>query len=174
MHEIERRAKVIKLVIFDVDGVLTDGSLILGNDGQEYKMFNTQDGHGMKLLRQSGVEIGVITARRSELVRRRMESLGVRHLFQGQSDKRVAYAELKQALDLQDDEIAYVGDDWLDLCIMRQVGLAIAVQNAHPTVKEVAHWTTEKRGGQCAVREVCDRIIQAQGKWDELLQCHLQ
>ena len=163
MQDIQARAAQIRLVIFDVDGVLTDGSLFLGDDGQEYKAFNSRDGHGMKMLQGTGVQIGIITGRTSEVVRLRMESLGVRHVYQGKLDKLPAYHDLRDQLQLDDAQIAYAGDDVVDLPIMRQVGLAIAVQDAHPLVKQHAHWQTERAGGRGAGRDVCELIMDAQG-----------
>ena len=130
MRDILDQAARIKLVIFDVDGVLTDGSLYLGDDGQEYKAFHSRDGHGMKMLQAAGVEIGIITGRTSEVVRLRMASLGIEQVYQGQLDKRVAYERMKADLGLSDGEIAYVGDDVVDLPVMSRAGLAIAVQDA--------------------------------------------
>ncbi|MCU7854805.1 MAG: HAD-IIIA family hydrolase, partial [Candidatus Thiodiazotropha sp. (ex Lucinoma borealis)] len=134
MQDIHTKASGVKLVIFDVDGVLTDGSLYLGDDGQEYKAFNSRDGHGMKMLQKSGVVIGIITGRTSEVVRIRMEGLGIEHVYQGKHDKLPAYQELRGKLGLTDGQVAYVGDDVVDLPIMRRVGLAIAVNDAHPFV----------------------------------------
>ncbi|WP_293653123.1 KdsC family phosphatase, partial [Thiolapillus sp.] len=138
MQDILEKAAQIKLVIFDVDGVLTDGSLYLGDDGQEYKAFNSLDGHGMVMLQQTGVQIGIITGRTSKVVEIRMNSLGIQHLYQGQRDKRPAYSELKDHLALNDSQIAYVGDDVVDLPVMSRVGLAIAVQDAHAFAKQHA------------------------------------
>jgi 3-deoxy-D-manno-octulosonate 8-phosphate phosphatase (KDO 8-P phosphatase) len=173
MQEILNRANPIRAVIFDVDGVLTDGSLFLGDDGQEYKAFNSRDGHGMVMLRDSGVLLGVITGRRSEVVRIRMESLGINHVYQGRRDKLPAYSELKQALGLDDSQLAYVGDDVVDLPILRRVGLAIAVADAHPLVIEHAHWCTQAPGGRGAAREVCELVLRAQGKLDAALARYL-
>ncbi len=163
MQQILERAKPIKLVIFDVDGVLTDGTLFLGDDGQEYKAFNSKDGFGMKLLLKSGVDIGIITARTSDVVKIRMESLGIKHVFQGQQHKDTAYTSLRDELCLSNEQIAYVGDDVVDLPVMHQVGLAITVQDAHHLVKQQAHWQTRQPGGHGAAREVCELIMQAQG-----------
>ncbi|MCU0970328.1 MAG: 3-deoxy-manno-octulosonate-8-phosphatase KdsC [Gammaproteobacteria bacterium] len=163
MRDILEKASRIRLVIFDVDGVLTDGSLYLGDDGQEYKAFHSRDGHGMVTLQGTGVTIGIITGRTSEVVRLRMASLGIRHVYQGQRDKRAAYEQLKQDLGLTDDEIAFVGDDIVDLPVMRHVGLAIAVQDAHPVVKQHAHWQTTAPGGRGAARDVCELLMEAQG-----------
>ncbi len=169
MEQITQQAKQIRLVIFDVDGVLTDGSLIMGDDGQEYKAFNAKDGHGMKMLQASGVEIGIISARNSRVVSLRMENLGIKHVYQGQRDKLKAFADLLKKLKLEPGQIAYVGDDLLDLCIMRKVGLAIAVQDASPEVVAEADWQTTSNGGKGAAREICEMIMQAQGTFDDIL-----
>jgi len=161
MQDIQQKAQQIRLVIFDVDGVLTDGSLFLGDDGQEYKAFNSKDGHGMKMLQASGVAIAIITGRTSEVVRIRMHSLGIAHVFQGIEDKAGAYEELKQKLDLIDAQIAYVGDDIVDLPVMTRVGLSICVADGHALVRQHAHWTTHQAGGRGAAREVCELLMDA-------------
>lgn len=163
MRSIRERAARIRLVIFDVDGVLTDGSLYLGDDGQEYKAFHSRDGHGMVLLQESGVRLAVITGRTSNVVRLRMASLGIEDVFQGYRDKLLAYEELKRRHGLADEEIAYVGDDLVDLPVMARVGLAIAVADADPRVRALAHWCTAAPGGRGAAREVCELILDAQG-----------
>jgi len=163
MQDILEKARQIKLVIFDVDGVLTDGSLFLGDDGQEYKAFHAKDGLGMKLLQASGVEIGIITARSSKVVEHRMHSLDIKHVYQGQLDKRKAFDALLAKLDLRHEQVAYVGDDVIDLPVMRHAGLAIAVQDAHPLAKQHAHWQTPHNGGRGAARDVCELIMEAQG-----------
>ena len=173
MKDILDKAKKIRLVIFDVDGVLTDGSLFLGDDGQEYKAFNSQDGHGMKMLQGTGVEIGIITGRTSQVVSKRMDSLGIRHVFQGKLEKLPAYEMLRNDLGLADDQIAYVGDDVVDLPIMRKVGLAVAVQDAHRMVRQHAHWQTPSNGGRGAARDVCELIMEAQGNLEPALQGYL-
>lgn len=173
MQDIQERAKRVKLVIFDVDGVLTDGALFLGDDGQEYKAFNSKDGHGMVMLQQHGVKIGIITGRTSEVVRKRMASLGIEHVFQGKREKLPAYEELRDALDLKDEEIAYVGDDVVDLPVMTRVGLAIAVQDAHAFTQKHAHWITPSGGGRGAAREVCELIMDAQGNLQQALEHYL-
>ncbi len=169
MQDIREHAARIRLVIFDVDGVLTDGSLFLGDDGQEYKAFNSRDGHGMVMLQESGVRLAVITGRTSEVVRIRMESLGIADVFQGYRDKLPAYEELKRSRSIEDEAIAYVGDDVVDLPIMRRVGLAIAVGDAHPMVQQHAHWHTRARGGRGAAREVCELILDAQGNLQRIM-----
>ena len=173
MQDILTKAARIRLVIFDVDGVLTDGSLFLGDDGQEYKAFNSRDGHGMKMLQSNGVTIAIITGRSSQVVSHRMASLGIEHVYQGARDKAPAYAELRDKLGLDDSQVAYVGDDVVDLPVMRQVGLAIAVQDAHELVKKHAHWQTPSHGGRGAARDVCELLLEAQGKLDDELRKYL-
>ena len=174
MKDILQKAAQIRLVVFDVDGVLTDGSLFIGDDGQEYKAFHSRDGLGMKLLKRSGVEIGIITARTSHVVRHRMESLGIRHVYQGRMEKFPALQEIIADLDLQLEQVAYVGDDLIDLPVMRQVGLAIAVQDAHPLARQHAHWQTPHPGGRGAARDVCELIMEAQGTLDAQFGVYLE
>lgn len=173
MQDILARAARIKLVIFDVDGVLTDGSLFLGDQGEEYKAFNSRDGHGMKMLQQTGVAIGIITGRSSNVVRYRMESLGVQYVYQGQLDKLPAYLDLLEKTGLKPEETAYVGDDVVDLPIMGHAGLAIAVADAHPLVLRHAHWHTPSAGGRGAGRDVCEMLMEGHGVLDEMLSRYL-
>ena len=173
MQDIHRKAANVRLVIFDVDGVLTDGSLYIGDDGQEYKAFHSKDGHGMVMLQQSGVEIAIITGRSSEVVRIRMASLGIQRVYQGKREKLPAYEELKQITGFDDEQIAYVGDDVVDLPVMTRVGFAVAVQDAHTLTKQHAHWVTPSNGGRGAAREVCELIMDAQGTLQSALQHYL-
>ena len=173
MLDARTRASQIRLVIFDVDGVLTDGSLFLGDDGQEYKAFNSRDGHGMVMLQETGVRLAVITGRTSNVVQMRMESLGISDVYQGYRHKLPAYEELKGRLGLADTDIAYVGDDIVDLPVMRRVGLAVAVADAHPAVLKYAHWSTRAPGGHGAAREVCELILEAQGQLDAMMARYL-
>lgn len=174
MQDILDRAGRIRLVIFDVDGVLTDGSLFLGDGGEEYKAFNSRDGHGMKMLRECGVEIAIITGRSSDVVRHRMDSLGIKYVYQGQLDKLSAYQDLREKLDLEDDAVAYVGDDVVDLPVMNRVGLAVAVQDAHPLVRQHSHWQTPRGGGRGAARDVCELIMEARGVLNDMMQIYLR
>jgi len=174
MKDILERAAQIKLVIFDVDGVLTDGSLFLGDDGLEYKAFNSRDGHGMKMLQESGVTIAIITGRTSKVVEYRMQSLGIEHVYQGQLDKRLAFSELLEKLSVDANQVAYVGDDVVDLPVMAKVGLAIAVQDAHSMVLKHAHWQTPSCGGRGAGRDVCEMLMEARGVLQEKLDSYLQ
>ena len=163
MQDILEKAAQIKLVIFDVDGVLTDGSLFIGDGGEEYKAFYSRDGLGMKMLQSTGVEIGIITARNAKVVEHRMASLGIKHVHQGRLDKLAACEEMLAELKIDFARTAYVGDDAVDLPVMKKVGLAIAVQDAHPIAKQHSHWQTEHAGGRGAARDVCELIMQAQG-----------
>jgi 3-deoxy-D-manno-octulosonate 8-phosphate phosphatase (KDO 8-P phosphatase) len=171
--EIRERAARIKLAIFDVDGVLTDGHLWYAEDGHELKAFHVHDGLGLKRLRANGIEVAIITARISHLVAKRMADLGVIHVYQGQEDKRVCFDQLVHALHIEAGECSYTGDDLPDLCVMSEVGLAIAVANAHRSVSRLAHWQTRLEGGSGAVREVCDLLLDAQGKADAELALHI-
>jgi 3-deoxy-D-manno-octulosonate 8-phosphate phosphatase (KDO 8-P phosphatase) len=167
------KIKQLKLLILDVDGVLTDGRLFFDQQGNEYKCFHARDGHGLKLLKQTGVEIAVISGRSSATVALRMKNLGIEHVYQGHENKRMAFQEILQNLQLSPNQVAHVGDDLLDLPIMTQVGFAIAVQDANFAVKQYADWCTQTLGGQGAVREVCDLIMQVQGSFDKVLQGYL-
>jgi 3-deoxy-D-manno-octulosonate 8-phosphate phosphatase (KDO 8-P phosphatase) len=162
--DILQRAARIKLAIFDVDGVLTDGKLWYGADGSEFKAFHAHDGAGMKQLMAAGVEIAVITARKSHVVSVRMAELGVVHEYQGRADKLACFEHLIAALKLAPEDVCYTGDDVVDLPPMLRVGLSIAPANAHPFVRERAMWRTRNSGGNGAAREVCDLILAAQGK----------
>jgi 3-deoxy-D-manno-octulosonate 8-phosphate phosphatase (KDO 8-P phosphatase) len=168
------KAKKIKLLILDVDGVLTDGKLYFDNDGNEYKSFHARDGHGIKLLRQTGVDVAVISGRKSNMVALRMKNLGIEHVYQGHENKRSAFNEILEKTGLTPDQVAHVGDDLLDLPIMLRVGFAISVKDANFAVKKHADWCTTLTGGHGAVREVCDFIMQAQGSFDQLLNTYLQ
>ena len=155
-------ARQVRLLIVDIDGVMTDGGLQFDNRGEEYKTFNSLDGHGIRMLLESGIEVAVITGRNSGIVDHRMHELGVKHIYQGFRDKLPAYEKLLQDTGLEPEQTAYVGDDLPDLPIMRRVGFAIAVQNAHAFVKQHCDWVTTANGGKGAVREITDFILQAQ------------
>jgi 3-deoxy-D-manno-octulosonate 8-phosphate phosphatase (KDO 8-P phosphatase) len=170
---LQQRLRAIRMVIFDVDGVLTDGRLLLGDDGQEYKAFNSKDGHGMRMLQDSGVALAILTGRRSQVVARRAADLGIEHVIQGRRDKLPAFEELLETTGDAPESVAYVGDDVVDLPVMRRVGLAVAVADASQLVREHAHWITTSPGGHGAAREVCERIMQAQGNLERLLAVYL-
>ncbi|MBB1311235.1 3-deoxy-manno-octulosonate-8-phosphatase KdsC [Pseudoalteromonas sp. SR41-8] len=158
------RAQKIKLLICDIDGVFSDGRIYLGNQGEELKAFNTKDGFGIKALINSGFEVAVITGRHSQIVQQRMTSLTVPHIYQGQENKLQAYQQLKDKLQLTDEQIAYIGDDGPDLPVMELVGFAVAVNDAHPLIKRVSHYTTMLPGGFGAVRELTDLLMLENGK----------
>ncbi|WP_445362329.1 KdsC family phosphatase [Microbulbifer sp. ANSA003] len=159
----------IRWLVLDVDGVLTDGKLYFDNSGNELKTFHTLDGHGIKMLQNSGVRVAIITGRRSNVVERRAHDLGINKLIQGREDKFAALQELLSEESCRLEDIAYVGDDYPDLLVMTKIGCPIAPPNAAPPVRERALWITEARGGEGAVREVCDRIMIAQGTFDAAL-----
>ena len=164
-REIRERARGVRMIVFDVDGVLTDGSLFYGDDGQEYKAFNSRDGHGIKMLRASGVEPAIITGRTSQVVLFRARNLGIVHLFQGADDKLVAFEKLLASVNLAPPQIAYMGDDVVDLPVLRRCGLAISVPDAPDEVKARSHYITEAAAGRGAAREACELIMRAQGTW---------
>jgi 3-deoxy-D-manno-octulosonate 8-phosphate phosphatase (KDO 8-P phosphatase) len=171
----EFKAKVsrIKLLLLDVDGVLTDGRLYFSNQGDEFKSFNTLDGAGIKLLQKSGVKVGIITGRTSNLVAKRASDLGIKILIQGREDKWDALQEILLEHPYALEEIAFMGDDWPDLTVMSRVGLALAPANGHFSVLERAHWQSRLRGGEGAVREACDLIMHAQNSFDQMLKPYL-
>lgn len=174
METVLAKAQKLKLLILDIDGVLTDGKLFFDAQGNEYKSFHARDGHGIKLLRQSGVEVAVISGRKSHSVALRMKSLGIEYVYQGHEDKIAAFNEILAKMKITPAEAAHVGDDLLDLPIMTRVGLSIAVNDANFAVKQQADWCTTLSGGQGAVREVCDLIMQAQGTFEPILKVYLK
>jgi len=164
-----RCAKKIRILVLDVDGVLTDGKLYYNSNGEEMKAFNSLDGHGIKMMKQAGLEVGIITGRKSSIVARRAKELGITLLYQGREDKVNAINELMQATACQADQIAYAGDDLPDLAVLKMVGLGFSVINAHPAVRSAAKAEPDKPGGSGAVREICDFILHRQGLLKELL-----
>ncbi len=167
------RARDVSLLLLDVDGVLTAGELYLSDSGEEIKAFSTLDGQGIKLLQGAGVKVGILSGRTSALLTRRAANLGISLLIQGREDKHTALEELCAAQGWHPHQIAYVGDDLPDIRVMKSVRLAFAVINAHDAVKQVAHVITGRRGGDGAVREVCDFLLQAQDKYDAALAPYL-
>jgi 3-deoxy-D-manno-octulosonate 8-phosphate phosphatase (KDO 8-P phosphatase) len=168
------RAKLIRLVAFDVDGVMTDGGLYLSDSGDEFKRFNSLDGHGIKMLRASGVEVAIITGRTSRCVEARAKNLGITHVYQGAEHKLEAMVDLLSKLNLSRDAAAYMGDDVVDLCVMRHVGLAITVPESPSLVREHSIYVTKCSGGYGAVREACELIMSAQGTLDAQLAPYLE
>jgi 3-deoxy-D-manno-octulosonate 8-phosphate phosphatase (KDO 8-P phosphatase) len=168
-----QRAKAVRLAVFDVDGVLTDGKLYFLPDGGEFKTFNTLDGHGIKMLMNSGVRTAIITGRSSPVVERRARNLGINHLFQGREDKLVALDELLAELGLGYEEVAYLGDDLPDLPAIRRAGLGMAVASADAFVRQHADGVTQARGGEGAAREFCELILRAQGNLEAVQNAYL-
>ena len=163
------KAQGIKLAFFDVDGVLTDGGLLFSESGETLKRFNTLDGHGLKLLQKAGITPAVITGRDSKPLRKRLDALGITHAHFGTEDKRPAAEETLQALGLDWSQTAAMGDDWPDLPVMRRAAVACAPANAHVEVRSVAHYVTSAVGGFGAVRELCDLLLVASGRYVDLL-----
>ncbi len=172
-QNIIKRAKSIRLALFDVDGVFTDGNIQIDSQGKEIKTFNTQDGHGIRLLQHYGIKVGVITGRSSEALEHRMRDLNVEHVYKGSTDKYTAFQQLLGKLNLTPEQTSFAGDDIVDLQVMSHCGLAIAVANAHAFVKQHAHWETSANGGQGAVREICELLLDAQGLLQEALTYNL-
>ena len=162
-------AKKIKLLILDVDGVLTDGSIIIDNKGNELKSFHVRDGHGIKMLLKKGIHVAIITGRYSKVVEKRAQELSIRDVFQKSHDKRGPYRQLVQKYSLDDSEIAYAGDDIVDMPLFTLCGLPVAVADAHETVKAIAKMITREKGGRGAVRELCDFILKAKGLWKDIM-----
>jgi 3-deoxy-D-manno-octulosonate 8-phosphate phosphatase (KDO 8-P phosphatase) len=171
-EDIIDRAAKIRLLICDVDGVLTNGQLFFTPTGDELKGFHARDGHGIKLVQRAGIETAVISGRRSPAVALRMESLGVRHVYQGHEHKLAAFEELTAKLGLAPEQACFIGDDLLDLTLLRRVGLAIAVADAHFSIRTAVHYTTQTPGGHGAVREVCDLILHAQNKLAAIVESY--
>ena len=167
-EEVRERAGRIKLLILDVDGVLTDGGLVWHADGQESKVFSVRDGHGIRLLQRAGIEVALLTGRGSQVVDHRARDLGITLVVQESKNKLADYEEILQQRRLDNQSVAYVGDDLVDVPVFRRAGLAVAVANGAPHIRPYCHVSTLSKGGQGAVREVCEFLLQVQGKWQEI------
>lgn len=174
MQDAATRAARVRLMIFDVDGILTDGSLHYGPQGELIKTFNVLDGHGIKLLQQSGVAAAIISARQSEIVARRAADLGIRYLYQGVHDKKSAFEQLLAQTGIAPQDCGFIGDDVIDLPILLRVGFAVSVPNAHAEVRSRVHYVTQAGGGRGAVRELCDFMLRAQGNYGAALAPYLE
>jgi len=172
--EFIEKLQKIRLLLLDVDGVLSDGKLYFSESGQELKSFHTLDGHGIKMLQKSGVAVGIITGRKSKLVAQRAADLGIQLLTQGREDKFTALQEMLEKHPVNLEHIAFMGDDYPDLTVMTRVGLAFTVPNAVEAVTELAHWQSQRRGGEGAVREACDMIMQAQNTFQSALRAYIE
>ncbi len=168
------RAARVRLVVLDVDGVLTDGRLYYGPAGEALKAFDVRDGHGIKLLREAGLQVAILSARSSEIVATRARELGFHHVMQGQGDKAAGFARLLATTGLTAEACAYCGDDWPDLPVLRQAGFAATVADACDEAKSLAHWITPAPGGRGAVRQLAEFILRAQGTFDALLKKHIE
>jgi 3-deoxy-D-manno-octulosonate 8-phosphate phosphatase (KDO 8-P phosphatase) len=178
LNEIEQELRIrilpVRLMIFDVDGVLTDGRIIYHDDGSEIKAFDVQDGHGIKLLQRAGIEVALITGRSCRAVQHRANGLGITRVYQGARDKLEAYEEILERTGLKDVETGFMGDDLIDIPLLRRVGFAAAVPNAVPHVIPYAHYVTRARGGQGAAREICEMLLFVQGLWDGVTRPYFQ
>jgi 3-deoxy-D-manno-octulosonate 8-phosphate phosphatase (KDO 8-P phosphatase) len=166
----EAKLAKIKLLLLDVDGIMTDGRIIFDNQGNELKAFDVKDGHGLKMVQRAGIKIGIITGRKSEVVARRAAELGIEILYQKALTKLDPYREILAAEGLTDEQVAYMGDDVVDLPILRRVGFSATVADAVPDVLPLVDYVTQRAGGRGAVREVCDMLIKASGQWDQLTE----
>ena len=167
--EVNSRAARVRLMIFDVDGILTDGSLHFSADGETLKRFNVLDGHGIKLLQQAGIVTAIISARASAIVTRRAADLGIVHVVQGAHDKRAAFEALCAQTGIAAPACGFIGDDWMDLPVLTRVGFAVSVPGGHAEVRARVHYVTTAAGGAGAAREVCDLILKAQDKYEAAL-----
>lgn len=168
------KARLVRLMIFDVDGVLTDGRLYFSDRGEEVKAFNIQDGHGIKMLQSSGIKIAILTARNSTIVERRARELGIVHVRQGMSDKLTGFQDLLTECGLEPRQAGYMGDDLVDLPVLTRSGLAVSVPDAPEMVRSRADYVTLARGGRGAVRELCEFVLQAQGNFDAAVAPYLK
>ncbi len=166
------RIEQIRLLLLDVDGVLTAGEIIYSDSGEQLKIFNVKDGLGIRLLRDAGIRVGIVTGRSGQALRHRCNNLGIDLIFDGAHDKALVLSEIEQKTGIAADQTAFMGDDLPDLPIMKRVGLAIAVADAHPQVQSAAHIVTQSGGGRGAVREASEMILKAQQRWEGLMEKH--
>lgn len=168
------KAKKVKLLILDVDGVLTDGRIVIDDRGVETKCFDVRDGHGIKLLRRANIEVAIITGRRSEVVSHRARELGIESVYQNIRDKLEVYRSIVDEKGLKDEEVGFVGDDLVDLPLLKRVGFSAVVADGIEELKPCADYVSRKKGGRGAVREISELILKAQGKWPELMERYLR
>jgi 3-deoxy-D-manno-octulosonate 8-phosphate phosphatase (KDO 8-P phosphatase) len=171
---VTERARRLRVLIFDIDGVMTDGSLFYADGGEEMKAFNVRDGLGIKLLQKAGLTAAIITGRRSKLVEQRARDLGIAHLIQGADDKAAAFAGLLSSCSVTAEQAGFVGDDIVDLPVLKRCGLAIGVADANEMLQQHVHYVTRARGGHGAVREVCELVLQAQGALERVMEPYLR
>ncbi|OPY13498.1 MAG: 3-deoxy-D-manno-octulosonate 8-phosphate phosphatase KdsC [Syntrophus sp. PtaB.Bin001] len=166
--DVQNKIRKIKLLILDVDGVLTDGRIIIDDDGNESKHFDVKDGHGLKLIMRYGIDVVLLTGRSSAVVKHRADDLGIREVYQGVLKKLEFFQTYIEEKKLDPENVGYIGDDVVDIPVLRRTGFSVAVSDASAEVKEVADYVTERPGGRGAVREICDLMLKVQGKWDEV------
>jgi 3-deoxy-D-manno-octulosonate 8-phosphate phosphatase (KDO 8-P phosphatase) len=164
------KLKNIKLLLLDVDGVLTDGKIVYTDSGEQIKAFDVKDGHGLKLLMRSGAEVVLITGRESKVVLHRARDLGIQEVYQKVTNKIEIYEKILKEKNLEDIHVGFVGDDLIDIPVLKRVGFSAAVEDAIPEVKEIVDYVTSKKGGEGAVREVCELLLKSQDKWEELTE----
>ncbi len=174
VDDLKERISKIKLVILDVDGVMTDGRMVYGNYGDELKFFDAQDGFGIVLLHRAGIKTAIVSSKKSRINQKRAKELKVNKIYQKVQDKLKVYQKLLRVYKLSDPEACFIGDDLIDLPVLKRAGLAVAVKNAVPEAKDAAHYVTEKSGGRGAVREVTDMILKSQNKWDALTERYMR
>jgi 3-deoxy-D-manno-octulosonate 8-phosphate phosphatase (KDO 8-P phosphatase) len=165
---LQSKLKKIKMLILDVDGVLTDGRVIMDDNGHETKNFNVRDGHGLKMIQRYGIKVALLTGRQSEVVKHRARDLEIKEVYQKVFNKKEVLAKILKKNKLTADQVAFVGDDIIDIPVLKAVGFSAAVADAYDVVKKSVDYITQNKGGRGAVRELCDLILQAQGKWPEV------
>ncbi len=164
------KMRKVKVLILDVDGVLTDGRIVISDDGQETKCFHVRDGHGLKMIQRAGIEVMFLTGRKSQVVEHRARELGVNKVYQGALDKLAIFIEILADTKLSAEQVAYMGDDIVDLPVLKRAGFSIAVCDSHGEVMRAVDLVTQNAGGRGAVREVCEMILKAQGKWEKIME----
>jgi 3-deoxy-D-manno-octulosonate 8-phosphate phosphatase (KDO 8-P phosphatase) len=166
----QEKIKHIKLLILDVDGVLTDGKIIYNDRGEEIKAFDVRDGHGLKLLMRSGMEVALITGRESKVVFHRARDLGIKQVYQKVTDKKEVYEKILREKKLEDKQVGFIGDDLVDIPVLRRVGFSATVRDAIPETKDIVDYVASKKGGEGAVREICELLLKVQNKWEEITE----
>ena len=167
---LKEKLKKIKMLMLDVDGVMTDGRIIMDDEGRQLKNFNVRDGHGLKIIQRYGIEVVILTGRKSEVVNHRASDLEIKEIYQGALNKKEVFQKILQKHNLAADAVAYMGDDIIDIPVLRQVGFSVAVADAVELVKKSVDYVTKNKGGHGAVRELCEMILQTQGKWPEIAE----
>ena len=168
--KLQEKLKKIKMLILDVDGVMTDGRIIMDDEGRQLKNFNVRDGHGLKIIQRYGIEVVILTGRKSEVVNHRAKDLGIKEIYQGALNKKEVFQKILQKHNLAADSVAYMGDDIIDIPVLRQVGFSAAVADAVDVVRKSVDYVTKNKGGHGAVRELCEMILQMQGKWPKIAE----